>query len=53
MLNPQINLDKETRELLKEFLKEFKDLNENLSDLKRMIAPWLGWKVKKGVGKDG
>ena len=46
MLNSLIKLDKETRELLEEFLQDLKDLNENLLDLKQMIAPWLGFYVK-------
>jgi hypothetical protein len=36
----EFNLDDEAKELLKE-------LNEHLSDLKVMIAPVLGWRVKK------
>lgn len=51
MLNPQINLDKEAKKLLEEFLREIKNLNEHLSDYKKMVAPWLGFRVKTGEKK--
>ena len=33
--------------MAEELIKELKLLNENLSDFKEMIAPYLGWKVIK------
>ncbi len=46
MLNFRINIDEEVKILLKEFNSEIKQLNEHLSDVKQMIAPCLGFKVK-------
>lgn len=43
MFNFQI--DKETKGLLQEFIKELKILNEHIADVKVMIAPILGFKV--------
>ncbi len=40
-------IDKETKAILKEFIKEMGILNEHLSDIKTMIAPILGWRVKQ------
>ena len=51
MLNYPIKVDKETKELLKRFLRELKDLNENLLDFKKMIAPYLGFRVTKDKGR--
>ena len=32
-------------QMVENLIQELKTLNENLSDLKTMIAPYLGWKV--------
>ena len=42
----QVELDKESKELLKEFMQEIKIMNEHLADLKEMVASTLGFKVK-------
>lgn len=44
-MNFQLNINEETKNLLKDFLQEIKNLNEHLSDLKKMIAPYLGFRV--------
>lgn len=41
----RIDIDKETKELLEEFVKELGVLNEHLADVKTMIAPLLGFKI--------
>ena len=46
-------IDQETKELLRDFTKELKVLNENLSDLKEMIAPYLGFRVKEKKEVEG
>ena len=43
-------IDQETKELLRDFIKELKVLNENLSDLKEMVAPYLGFRIKEREG---
>lgn len=49
----QVKIGDEDRELLKEFLNEFKALNEHLNDFKIILAPMLGYKVKPVIhGRD-
>jgi len=45
MLNFQVNISKENETLLKEAVKEINILNEHLYDIKKMIAPLLGYKI--------
>lgn len=47
VLNFQIKIEKEAKDLIIDFIKELKVLNENLSDIKEMVAPILGFKVIK------
>lgn len=48
----QVNLDEETRKLLKNFLKELGILNIHIKDIKTMIAPLLGFRVITDEDKD-
>lgn len=48
MLDFQI--DKKTKELLREFVEELKVLNEHLADMKEMIADVTGFNVVKNKG---
>ena len=34
-------------QMVENLIQELKTLNENLFDLKTMIAPYLGWKIVK------
>lgn len=51
-MNFQVDIDEETKNLLKDFLQEIKNLNEHLLDFKEMIAPCLGFKVIKNGKKE-
>lgn len=44
----KVGLDKENQKLLEKLIKQIDRFNENLEDLKEMIAPLLGFKVKIG-----
>lgn len=41
----QLDVNPEVKNLLKDFLKELKTLNEHLADFKEMAAEYLGFKV--------
>jgi len=43
----KIELDEKSQKLLEKFINQFSRLNENLEDMKEMIAPLLGFIVKK------
>ena len=45
----KVELKKESQELLGKFIKQFDRFNENLEDVKEMIAPLLGFKIKMKV----
>lgn len=47
VLDFQVKIDQETKDLLKTFILELKILNEHLSDIKEIVAPILGFKVIK------
>jgi|GEM_PF-4892578 len=52
MLSFQVKIDQETKDLLKAFIQEIETLNENLSDIKEMVAPFLGFRVIKKEEKN-
>lgn len=43
----QLEIKDEDRKILKEFLEEFKKLNEHFQDFKELLAPKLGFRVIK------
>lgn len=43
----KVGLDKESQKLLEKLIKQINIFNENIGDIKEMIAPLLGFKVKK------
>ena len=47
----KVELDKESQKLLENLIKQIDRFNGNLEDFKKMIAPWLGFRVKKGEDK--
>ncbi len=51
MLDFQI--DEETKELLREFVREIGILNEHLLDVKTIVAGELGWRIKEKNKKGG
>lgn len=43
----KVELDEESKSLLERLIDEFSRFNENLEDIKEMIAPLLGFIIKK------
>jgi hypothetical protein len=43
----KVGLDKKSQELLDKLINQLDRFNDNLEDFKTMIAPILGFKVKK------
>ena len=43
----KIELEEESQKLIEKFINQFDRLNENLEDFKEMVAPVLGFIVKK------
>jgi len=43
----KVGLDKGSQKLLEKLIKQISIFNENIEDIKEMVAPLLGFKVKK------
>lgn len=47
----KVGLDKENQKLLEKLIKQITIFNENIEDIKEMVAPLLGFKVRKKENK--